>query len=72
MKAVGSRAHGVDSPDRAEIELAVEMRKQLVVARALPAQSVAKRVRIDRDQEQAGLAGKMFSAVSSTCEAVEK
>ena len=42
--------------DRAEIEFAVEMRKQFVVARALPAQRVAQRVGVDRDQEQSGLA----------------
>ena len=51
----------VDAGDRAEIELAVEMREQFVVARRLPAQRVAQRIGIDRDQEQAGLAGKMLS-----------
>ena len=43
---------------RAEIEVAVEMRKQFVVARGLPAQRLAERVGIDLDQEQAGLAEK--------------
>src|SRR4051794_12849415 len=37
------------------------MRKQFVVARALPAQRLAERIGIDRDQEQAGLAEEMFS-----------
>src|SRR5258708_39551666 len=37
------------------------MREQLVVARGLPAQRVAERVRVDRNQEQAGLAEIMLS-----------
>src|SRR4029453_2497282 len=37
------------------------MRKQLVIARRFPAQRVAERIRIDRDQEQPGLPEKMFS-----------
>ncbi len=53
--------HLVHAGDRAEIEFAVEMRKQLVVARRLPAQRVAQRVGIDRDQEQSGLAEEMLS-----------
>src|SRR5260221_3264793 len=48
--------HCEHAPHRAEIELAMEMRKQLVVARALPAQGIAERARVDLDQEQAGLA----------------
>ena len=36
--AVGPRAHAEHAGDRAEIEFAIEMRKQLVVARGLPAQ----------------------------------
>ena len=51
-----------DAGDRAEIEFAVEMRKQLVVARALPAQCRSQRIGIDRDQEQAGLAEEMLPA----------
>ncbi len=46
--------------DRAEIEFAIEMRKQFVVARALPAQRLAQRIGIDLDQEQPGLAEEMF------------
>ena len=46
---------------RAEIEFAIEMRKQLVIARALPAQRAAERIDIDFDQEQAGLSGEEFS-----------
>ena len=59
-------------PHRAEIEFAIEMRKQLVVARALPAQRVAERVGIDLDQEQRLLAEKCLRAVSATWAAVEK
>ncbi len=47
--------------DGAEIEFAIEVREQLVVARALPAQRIAKRVAIDLDQEQAGLAEEMLA-----------
>ena len=56
MRAVGPRPQVEDRGDRADIEFAIEMRKQLVVARALPAQGVAERVGIDGDQEQPGLA----------------
>ena len=65
--------HLVHADDRAEIEFAVEMRKQLVVARRLPAQRFAQRIGIDRDQEQSGLAGKMlFRASPRPATAVEK
>src|ERR1700744_4295787 len=46
---------------RAEIELAIEMREQVVVARAFPPQRIAERIRIDRDQEQADLPEEMLS-----------
>ncbi len=52
--------HLLDAGHRAEIEFAVEMREQLVIARRLEAQRIAQRVGIDRDQEQAGLAGIML------------
>ena len=55
MVAVGLRAHVEDGGHRAEVEFAVEMREQFVVARTLPAQGIAERVGIDRDQEQTGL-----------------
>ena len=61
MRAVGPRPHVEDGGHRAEIEFAVEMREQFVVARGLPAQRIAERVRVDRDQEQAGLAEIMLS-----------
>ena len=57
---------------RAEIEFAIEMRKQLVIARALPAQRRAKRIGIDLDQEQAGLAEEMLSRGLRDLGAVEK
>ena len=44
-----------------QIELAIEMRKQLAVARRFPAQRLAQRVGIDLDQEQPGLAEEMLS-----------
>jgi len=56
VTAVGTRAQVEDLDDRAEVEFAIEMREQLVIARPLPAQRVAERVGIDRDQKQAGLA----------------
>ena len=59
--AVGARVHVEHARHRAEIELAIEMRKQLVVARALPAQRLAERIGIDLDQEQPGLAEEMLS-----------
>src|SRR6185437_4039394 len=60
VAAVGTRPHVEHAGDRAEIERAIEMRKQLVVAGALPAQRVAERVRVDLDQEQPGLADEML------------
>jgi hypothetical protein len=59
--AVGPRPHVEDGGHRAEIEFAVEMREQFIVARRLPAQRIAQRVRVDGDQEQAGLAEIMLS-----------
>src|SRR5262249_49906596 len=61
MRAVGARRQGLYIRHPTEIELAIEMRKQLVVARALPAQRRSKRIDIDLDQEQTGLAGEEFS-----------
>src|SRR5204862_8023696 len=61
VKAVGARPQIEDRGDGAEIELAIEMRKQLVVARGLPAQPVAQRVGIDGDQKQPGLPDIMLS-----------
>ena len=60
------------APHRAEIEFAIEMRKQLVIARTLPAQRAAERIGVDLDQEQRVLAGEEFRAVSATCAAAEK
>ena len=54
--AVRPRAQVEDGGYRAEVEFAIEVRKQLVVARGLPAQRVAERIGIDGDQEQPGLA----------------
>ena len=53
--------HVAHADDRAEIEFAIEMREQLVIARALPAQRIAERIGIDLDQEQAGLAEEMLA-----------
>jgi hypothetical protein len=61
MRAVGARVQVLDAPHRAEIELAIEMWEQLVIARTLPAQRRPQRIDIDLDQEQAGLAGEEFS-----------
>lgn len=72
MAAVGLRPQIEDRGDRAQIEFAIEMRKQLAAARRLPAQRVAKRAGIDGDQKQSGLAEKCFRAVSATCAAAEK
>src|SRR5579871_6895424 len=47
--------------DRAEIEFAIEVREQLAVARAFPFERIAQHVRVNGNQEQAGLAGKMLS-----------
>src|SRR6185437_4313575 len=54
--AVGPRPHVEDRGDGADIEFAIEMGEQFVIARALPAQGAAERIDIDGDQEQAGLA----------------
>jgi hypothetical protein len=59
--AVGARPHVEDSGDRAEIEFAIKMREQLVIARALPAQAFPQRIGIDRRSEQTGLAEIVFS-----------
>src|SRR5207248_11587250 len=61
VKPVGSRSQIEDGGDSTEIELAIKMRKQLVIARELAAQGVAERIGIDRDQEQPGLAEVMLS-----------
>src|SRR6266481_7536631 len=60
MITVGSRAQIEDGGDRAEIEFAIEMREQLVIARRFPAQRIPQRVGIDRDQEEAGLPEEML------------
>jgi len=59
--AVGPRAHIENAGDRAEIEFAIEMGKQFVVARPLPPQRVAQRIGVDRDQEQAGVTEEVLS-----------
>ena len=41
---------------RAESEFAVEVREQLAIARRLPTQRLAQRMRIHLDQEQSGSA----------------
>src|SRR5689334_16360148 len=61
MKAVGTRTQILDGNDRAEIELAIEMREQLAIARGFPAQLLSQRVGIDADQKQPGLAEVMLS-----------
>src|SRR5579872_4201927 len=61
VSTIGQRAQAMHAGDRAEIELAIEMRKQFVVARRLPTQRVPQRVGIDLDQEQSGLAEEMLS-----------
>src|SRR5262249_40041532 len=60
VAAIGAGVEVEHGPHRAEIELAIEVRKQLVVARALPAQGLAQRVGVDLDQEQPGLTEKVF------------
>jgi hypothetical protein len=70
--AVGAGVHVEHIPDRAEIELAIEMRKQVVVARALPAQRFAKRVGMTTIRNSPVWPKKCFRAVSATWEAVEK
>ena len=54
-------AHVKHATDRPEIELAVEVRKQFVVARTLPAQRLAQRVRLHLDQKKSLLTEIMFS-----------
>ena len=60
MKSVGACPHVEDGGDGAEIEFAIEMREQLVIARGLPAQRITQRIGIDRDQKQPGLAEKVL------------
>src|ERR1700739_520699 len=60
MITVGPRAQAEHSSDRAEVEFAVEMGEQFIVARPLPSQCVAQTIGIDRDQEQSGLAEEVF------------
>src|ERR1700722_16825965 len=60
MIAVGPRAQAEPASDRAEVEFAVEMGEQFIVARPLPPQCVAQTIGIDRDQEQSGLADEVF------------
>jgi hypothetical protein len=50
-----------DADDRAEIEFAIEVRKQLAIARGLPAQRIVEGISIDLDQEQPGLAKEMLA-----------
>jgi hypothetical protein len=57
---IGSRVHVAHANHRAEIEFAIEMRKQFVVAGGFPAQRVAQRVGVDLDQEQSGLPEEML------------
>src|SRR5579871_317325 len=61
VAAVGAGVEVLDGSHRAEVELAVEMGKQLVIARSLPAQRLAQGVGVDFDQEQPGLAEKVLS-----------
>jgi len=60
VRAVGTRLHVEHRPDRDEIEFAIEMRKQFIVARGLPAQRVAQHIRVNLDQEQPLLAEKVL------------
>ena len=60
MISVGARPQVEDGGDSAEIEFAIEMREQLLIARRLPAQRITQRIGIHRDQEQSGLAEKML------------
>jgi hypothetical protein len=64
VTAVGAGVEILDGRHRAEIELAIEMRKQLIVPRTLPAKPPPERIGIDLDQEQPGLAKKKASARS--------
>ncbi|GCC47837.1 hypothetical protein chiPu_0032070, partial [Chiloscyllium punctatum] len=56
-----ARAQAQDFGDRAEVEFAIEMWKQFVIARPLPTQGIAERIGVDRDQEQAGLSVVMLA-----------
>jgi len=55
VAAIGAHVEVHHRQHRAEIELAIEVRKQLLIARALPAQCAAERVAVDLDQEQRAL-----------------
>ena len=45
--------------DMLQVERAVEMRKELTATRGLPFQPLAKRLRVDREEDKARLAGEM-------------
>ena len=60
MAAIGANVEVHHREHSAEIELAIEMRKQLFIARTLPAQFAAERVAVDLDQEQRTLPEIMF------------
>ena len=61
MIAVRPRTHVENGGHRAKVEFAVEVRKQFVIARGLPAQRVTQRVGVDRNQEQPCLPEIMLS-----------
>src|ERR1700724_668986 len=60
MRSVGPRAHLKHADDRGEIEFAVKMREQFIMARVFPAQRLSQQIGIDLDQEQPGLAEKVL------------
>ena len=50
MRSVGPRAHLKHADDRAEIEFAVKMREQFIMARVFPAQRLSQQIGIDLER----------------------
>ena len=61
MSAVWPRVQGLDTENCSEIKRPIKMREKLIMARPFPAERIAERVSVDRDQEQPCLALEMLA-----------
>ena len=60
--AIRAKRQGLDASDGGQIEIAVKMRKQSPATRRLPFQSGAKLARVNTDQQQIALTGKVLGS----------
>jgi hypothetical protein len=60
VAAIRAERERIDLRDRLQIEIAIEMRKQLSPTRGLPFEPVAERGSIHAQQHEIALAGEMF------------